>query len=200
MSERDVAFRETFLRRFPDPEDRETLQRFGSLVLSWATGSEHSEEGKSTPTASALAAAATDLHHLSSYLGAVVDEVEGCVVGDAEARLGKRARTWTGKVADLAREIEAAVEEAEAEGRTEDESPGPAPAPGRAELHWLADRLAWIRCALRDAKGAEAALRAISEDGPDPDLHGSLIVRASDLGHELELLLEEEGAVGKADP
>jgi len=211
MSERDVIFRATFLARFPKAEDREVLQRFGSLVLSWAVAAEHSEEGRSTLTASALAAAAADLRHLSSYLRAVVDEVEGCVVGDAEARLGKRARTWTGKAADLAREIEAAVEEAEAEGRAEEESPAPAPdgrtadespapAPARADLHRLADRLAWIRSAHHDAKGAEAALRAISEDGPDPDLHRHLIIRASDLGHELELLLEEEGAERKDPP
>ena len=201
MSERDVIFRATFLARFPKAQDREVLQRFGSLVLSWVIAAEHSEEGKSTLTASALAAAAADLRHLSSYLRAVVDEVEGCVVGDAEARLGQRARTWTGKAADLAREIETAVEEAEADGQAEDEPPGsapvdesPAPAPAGADLHRLADRLAWIRSALHDAKGAEEALRAISEDGPDPGLHRHLIIRASDLGHEVELLLKEEGA------
>jgi len=201
MSQREVIYRETFLARFPKAQDREVLQRFGSLVLTWAIAAEHTEEGRSTLTASALAAAAADLRHLSSYLRAVVDEVEGCVVGDAEARLGKRARTWTGKAADLAREIEAAVEQAEVEGAgpaPEDESP--APASDRTTLHRLADRLAWIRSARHDAKGAEAALQAISVDGPDPDLHRHLIIRASDLGHELDLLLEEEGAEREADP
>ena len=207
MSQREVIYRETFLARFPKAQDREVLQRFGSLVLTWAIAAEHTEEGRSTLTASALAAAAADLRHLSSYLRAVVDEVEGCVVGDAEARLGKRARTWTGKAADLAREIEAAVEQAEVEGQTEDESAGPAPedespapASDRTTLHRLADRLAWIRSARHDAKGAEAALQAISVDGPDPDLHRHLISRASDRGHELDLLLEEEGAEREADP
>lgn len=44
-----------------------------------------------------------------------------------------------------------------------------------------------------------AALQAIPEDGPDPDLHRHLIIRSSVLGHELELLLEEESAEREAE-
>lgn len=115
VSDRDVLFRETALCRFPDPEDRETLQRLGSLVLDWASAAEHLEEGRSTYTASALDAVARDLRHLTVYLQAVGEEVEENVVEAAEARLGKLAKTWAGKVGDLAHEIECRVEEAEAE-------------------------------------------------------------------------------------
>lgn len=194
MSDRDVMFRETAVCRFPDPEDREALQRFGALVLVWASAAGHQEEGRSTYTSSALAAAAADLRHLSSYLRAVVDEVEGSVVEPAEAHLGYVAKRWAVQAADLAGAIEAAVAETEAGGQAVDGPPGAAPASSTADLYRLADRLSWLQSALRHAKGAEAALRAIPEDGPDPDLHGRLIVRASDLGHELEQLLKEERA------
>ena len=189
----DVMFRETFLARLPDPEERETLQRFGSMVLSWAVGAEHSAEGRDTPTASEIAPVAADLHHLASYLRTVVDEVEGAEVEPAEAHLGFLAKRWAPKVEALAREVEAAVEAAEG-GAAPEDPPAREVRDLTAEEVWrLADRCSWIQQALRDARGVETALQAIPEDGPDPELHSHLSVRASDLCTELELLRENEG-------
>jgi hypothetical protein len=190
----DFLYRETALCRFPDSEERETLQRFGSLVLAWAVGAEHGEEGKATQTGSALSAVAADLRHLSVYLRAVVDEVEGNVVEPAEAHLGFLAKRWVPKVAVLAQEVESAVEKAEAE--TDPEAAAPART-GRdltaEEIRRLADRCSWVHRALLNARGVEAALQAIPQDGPDPKLHRHLLLRASDLCTELELLLKNEG-------
>ena len=61
-----------------------------------------------------------------------------------------------------------------------------------AELFRLADRLSWIRAALRGAVSAETALRAISQDGPAPELHRHLVVSASDLSSQVRVLLKEE--------
>ncbi|HSL84261.1 MAG TPA: hypothetical protein VLF66_15920 [Thermoanaerobaculia bacterium] len=199
-SPEDFLFRETALCRFPDPEERETLQRFGSLVLSWAVGAEHGEEGKATQTGSSLAAVAADLRHLSQYRRAVVDEVEGNVVEPAEAHLGFLAKRWVPRVAVLAREVESAVEAAEAPTAAVQAGTDPEAAPagtGRdltaQEIRRLADRCSWVQMALLNARGVEAALQAIPKGRPDPALHRHLLVRASDLCTEMELLLRNEG-------
>lgn len=113
---RDVLFRETFLARLPDPEERETMQRFGSMVLSWAVGAEHSAEGRDTPTASEIAPVAADLRHLAVYLRTVVDEVEGSVVETRESYLAHLATGWARRVDALAQEVEAALDAAETGG------------------------------------------------------------------------------------
>jgi hypothetical protein len=61
------------------------------------------------------------------------------------------------------------------------------------EIRRLADRCSWLYMALLNARGVESALQAIPETGPDSELHSHLIVRASDLCTELELLRENEG-------
>jgi hypothetical protein len=175
----DFLFRETALCRFPDPEERETLQRFGSLVLAWAVGAEHSEEGKATQTGSALAAVAADLLHLSEYLRALVDEVEGNVVEPAEAHLGFLAKRWAPRVSALAREVESAVEAAEADAQPETEP----------------DRTARLRTALRDAQRLEAFFEELAEaGGSDAAIYPEQHRRASDLGTDLLRLLEDEAA------
>ncbi|HSL82553.1 MAG TPA: hypothetical protein VLF66_07230 [Thermoanaerobaculia bacterium] len=195
----DVLFRETALCRFPDEEERETLQRFGALVLAWAVGAEHGEEGRATQTGSSLAAVAADLHHLAEYLRAVVDEVEGSVVEPAEAHLAHLATGWARRAEALAREVEAAVEGAE-DGAEPEAAPARAWRDLTAEESWrLAERCSWIQQALREARGVEAALRAIPEDGPDPGLHRHLSGRASDLCTELELLRKNEGCPTRED-
>jgi hypothetical protein len=169
----DFLYRETALCRFPDPEERETLQRFGSLVLAWAVGAEHSEEGKATQTGSALAAVAADLRHLSVYLRAVVDEVEGNVVEPAEAHLGFLAKRWVLRVSALARDIDSAIEAAEARTETE--------------------HTARLRTALRDAQQLEAMFEELAEaGGPHTAIYREQHRRASDLGTDLLRLLEDE--------
>ena len=115
MSERDVIFRENFLCRFQDPDERESLQRFGGLLLDLAAGAERVEAGRSGMTTSALYAAAADLRRLSFYFRTVAEEVAGCEVSAQEAGLGVLAKGWAGQVGDLANAIEGEVEETEAE-------------------------------------------------------------------------------------
>ncbi|HSL82396.1 MAG TPA: hypothetical protein VLF66_06435 [Thermoanaerobaculia bacterium] len=175
----DFLYRETALCRFPDPEERETLQRFGNLVLAWAVGAEHGEEGKATQTGSALAAVAADLRHLSEYLRAVVDEVEGNEVEAAEAHLGFLAKRWAPRVAALARDIDAAVEAAETDTEAETEP----------------DRTARLRTALRDTQRLEAFFEELAEaGGGNAPIYREQHRRASDLGTDLLRLLEDEAA------
>ena len=154
----DFLYRETALCRFPDPEERETLQRFGSLVLAWAVAAEHSEEGEATQTGSSLAAVAADLRHLSEYLRAAVDEVEGNEVEAAEAHLGFLAKRWVPRVSALARDIDAAVEAAEADAQPETEP----------------DRTARLRTALREAQRLGAFFEELAEAVEGVGAHASL--------------------------
>ncbi|HSL81982.1 MAG TPA: hypothetical protein VLF66_04350 [Thermoanaerobaculia bacterium] len=173
----DFLYRETALCRFPDPEERETLQRFGSLVLAWAVGAEHSVGGKATQTASSLAAVAADLRHLSVYLRGVVDEVEGNVVEPAEAHLGFLAKRWVPRVAALAREVESAVEAAEADAQPETEP----------------DRTARLWTALREAQRLAAFFEELAEaGGGNAHIYREQHRRASDLGTDLLRLLDDE--------
>lgn len=115
--------------------------------------------------------------HLDT-LGRLLDAL-GVRLGGLAARLGKVERPQSGEVGEPNA------------GRPSDFDLTP------AAILRLADRCSWLRMARLNARAVETALQAIPQDGPFPDLHRSLLRDASDLGTQLERLLEEEGCPGR---
>ncbi len=105
--EQGEGLRETLLLHYTDPEENETLRRFGRLLsnhaLEGAMSWPHHPEGE---TRSELRAALADLRHLEGFLGAVGREHQLSSLSTGDEVLSLFAERQTLAVARIADEIE----------------------------------------------------------------------------------------------
>jgi|SRR5579863_695831 len=103
------SFRETTLRQFGDPQDREALRRVGRMLYDMALettlGTTQAQLDESSLTRAELRAVLADLRYLEGYLSLLGRSSKECSLLPADDALARFAGRLAGKVGALARSV-----------------------------------------------------------------------------------------------
>lgn len=100
------AFRETFLERFPNPQENRSARHFGEMLASMALESGSPRRSDEYYLLSELRAAVADLRYLQRFLAGEGPDMDFEDMDPEQKKAHRLAARWAGRIAGLIDQFE----------------------------------------------------------------------------------------------